>query len=250
MLKNVFLAAAILIASPAFVSAQDIFWSLSPTELVTTSTSAEAGETGSVYIFSDLLYEFDAIDLNFTVSGSCARFTGAEFNPELFNNTDFPLNISAVIEAEGDSGNLFLVSVIGPPLFRCPFNATFFCVPELLPGVEPNVGPNGAVMLARVDFEILGGGDNIDFEFALGSLGAILLPDQALNPSFGSATVELESIPGVLLGDVNLDGIVNFFDILPFISVLSADEFQLEADLNQDCEVNFFDIPFFITFLG
>ena len=247
MLKNVFLAAAILIASPAFVSAQDIFWSLSPTELVT--TSAEVGETGSAYIFSDQLFDFDGIDLNFTASGSCARFTGAEFNPELFNNTDFPLNISAVIEAEGDSGNLFLVSVIGAPLPRCPINATF-CVPELLPGFEPNVGPNGAFMLARVDFEILGGGDNIDFEFALGSLGAILLPDQALNPSFGSATVELVSLPGVLLGDVNLDGIVNFFDILPFISVLSADEFQFEADLNQDCEVNFFDIPLFITFLG
>ena len=248
MLKNVFLDAAILIASPAFVSAQDIFWSLSPTELVTTSTSAEVGETGSAYIFSDQLFDFDGIDLNFTASGSCARFTGAELNPELFD-TDFLLGISAVIEAEGDSGNLFLVSVIGAPLLnRCPIN--FFCVPELLPGFEPNVGPNGAFMLARVDFEILGGGDNIDFEFALGSLGAILLPDQALNPSFGSATVELESIPGVLLGDVNLDGIVNFFDILPFISVLSADEFQLEADLNQDCEVNFFDIPLFITFLG
>ena len=111
MLKNVFLAAAILIASPAFVSAQDIFWSLSPTELVTTSTSAEVGETGSVYIFSDQLFDFDGIDLNFTASGSCARFTGAEFNPELFNNTDFPLNISAVIEAEGDSGNLFLLAL-------------------------------------------------------------------------------------------------------------------------------------------
>ena len=53
MFKNVFVAAAILIASPALVSAQDIFWSFSRTELATTS-SGELGQTGSAYIFSDL----------------------------------------------------------------------------------------------------------------------------------------------------------------------------------------------------
>ena len=75
MFKNVFVAAAILIASPALVSAQDIFWSFSRTELATTS-SGELGQTGSAYIFSDLFFGFSAIDLDFTTSAPCVRFTG------------------------------------------------------------------------------------------------------------------------------------------------------------------------------
>ena len=55
----------------------------------------------------------------------------------------------------------------------------------------------------------------------------------------------------ILFGDVNLDGMVNFQDISPFISVLSNGEFQAEADTNQDGEVNFLDIsPFIIILLG
>ena len=53
-----------------------------------------------------------------------------------------------------------------------------------------------------------------------------------------------------LLGDVNLDGIVNFFDIAPFISVLSAQTFQLEADIDGNDVVNFLDIAPFIAILS
>jgi len=57
--------------------------------------------------------------------------------------------------------------------------------------------------------------------------------------------------PGdTLLGDVNLDGEVNFFDISPFIDVLAAQGFQNEADINLDGIVNFFDIAPFITILA
>ena len=58
------------------------------------------------------------------------------------------------------------------------------------------------------------------------------------------------SVPEVLLGDVNLDGVVNFLDVFPFISLLNSDESQLEADLNQDGEVNFLDITLFIQALS
>ena len=54
----------------------------------------------------------------------------------------------------------------------------------------------------------------------------------------------------VLLGDVNRDGVVNFLDIAPFVSVLSRREFQAEADINEDGEVNFLDIAPFIFFLA
>ena len=54
----------------------------------------------------------------------------------------------------------------------------------------------------------------------------------------------------VLLGDVNLDGSVDFRDIAPFVGVLASRGFQAEADINEDGEVNFFDISPFIFFLA
>ena len=53
-----------------------------------------------------------------------------------------------------------------------------------------------------------------------------------------------------MLGDVNRDGTVDFFDISPFISVLSAGSFQAEADINGDGMVDFFDISPFIGLLS
>ena len=57
----------------------------------------------------------------------------------------------------------------------------------------------------------------------------------------------------VLLGDCNLDGVVDFFDISPFIEVLSSDAFDAfldQADCNQDGVVNFFDISPFVAILS
>ena len=53
----------------------------------------------------------------------------------------------------------------------------------------------------------------------------------------------------MLLGDVNKDYVVNFLDISPFISILSAGGFQAEADTNEDGEVSFLDISSFISLL-
>ena len=55
--------------------------------------------------------------------------------------------------------------------------------------------------------------------------------------------------PLVLRGDVNLDGMVNFLDIAPFILRLSEMENQAEADVNADGMVNFLDISPFIQAL-
>ena len=57
-------------------------------------------------------------------------------------------------------------------------------------------------------------------------------------------------VPGVLLGDCNLDGEVNFLDISPFIVLLSGGTFLEQADCNQDGEVNFMDISAFINILS
>ena len=54
----------------------------------------------------------------------------------------------------------------------------------------------------------------------------------------------------ILLGDVNLDGAVDFLDISPFIMALSMGEFQDEADCNEDGMVDFLDISPFIAILS
>ena len=61
---------------------------------------------------------------------------------------------------------------------------------------------------------------------------------------------EFTSLETTLLGDVNLDGGVDFFDIAPFIALLSSNAFQAEADINLDLSVDFFDIAPFVTILA
>jgi len=57
--------------------------------------------------------------------------------------------------------------------------------------------------------------------------------------------------PTVLGGDVNLDGVVDFFDIPPFIRVLQSGVYQAEADVNYDGFVDFLDMPaLFPIFFG
>ncbi len=57
--------------------------------------------------------------------------------------------------------------------------------------------------------------------------------------------------PGItiLLGDCDLNGVVNFADIPAFISILASGNFLDQADCNQDGVVSFADIPAFIAIL-
>ena len=53
----------------------------------------------------------------------------------------------------------------------------------------------------------------------------------------------------VVLGDSNLDGVVNFLDISPFINFIFYG-YQTESDINEDGIVDFFDIAPFIRLLS
>ena len=119
------------------------------------------------------------------------------------------------------------------------------------------------------------GSDSVGFGLATGTLGSNI----AINNSFAAATrfpafslsnpltltsdsgsfnlkgFELATIftfdtGSVLKGDLDLDGDVDFFDIQPFIDVLSTGGDQPEADCNCDGSVDFFDIQFFIDILA
>ena len=52
-----------------------------------------------------------------------------------------------------------------------------------------------------------------------------------------------------LLGDVNLDGLVNLLDVQPFVAIIAAGEFQNEADINLDGFVNLLDVQPFVDIL-
>ena len=47
-----------------------------------------------------------------------------------------------------------------------------------------------------------------------------------------------------------MDGTVDFFDIAPFVAVLSAKGFQAQADVNGGGAVNFLDILPFVEILS
>ena len=75
--------------------------------------------------------------------------------------------------------------------------------------------------------------------------------DLSANGALSTSWVAAAATPGAfenefLIADVNLDGIVNFLDISPFIGLLTTGTYQLEADVNQDGLVNFLDISVFI----
>lgn len=65
-----------------------------------------------------------------------------------------------------------------------------------------------------------------------------------------NAILSANIIEPTLLGDCNLDGVVNFLDISHFIVLISTSDYLEEADINLDGTVNFLDIGPFILLLN
>ena len=110
----------------------------------------------------------------------------------------------------------------------------------------PDVTTRGVLSQSEGTFNLTGltlaDGDTIDF--VVFNNGNFVNDETALQ-----ANVFAEVSNTVLYGDVDLNGAVDFLDIVPFIAILSADEYQAEADVNEDGAVTFFDIVPFIEIL-
>lgn len=110
---------------------------------------------------------------------------------------------------------------------------------------------NTTVEIDGVDAELI----SVESNRIVGIFPAVAMSTELLDVTVtsGQAISILESsfLPlGVLKGDVNLDGVVDFFDISPFIAVLSANGFQAEADTSCNGTVDFFDVQPFIDILA
>ena len=104
----------------------------------------------------------------------------------------------------------------------------------------PGQGQGSAVgSIPFVNFTFVADGVTDRISFDIGGSGFVPINAFSLSVT--------ERIP--LLGDVNLDGVVDFFDIAPFISALNS-PYQLEADCDENGFVNFFDISPFIEILS
>ena len=88
--------------------------------------------------------------------------------------------------------------------------------------------------------------------FTADSTSQSILIEPILGGGPGLSGIVVQAVPDLefLLGDCNLDGVVNFLDISPFILVLSNGDFLNQADTNEDGVVNFLDISSFIALLS
>ena len=120
--------------------------------------------------------------------------------------------------------------------------------------VAGNVSLNGTLDVSAIDgFEPAQGQtyDILTADSVSGTFSNVVAPsDMNLDVIYTGDTVSLQVAASGLLGDVNLDGEVNFLDIGPFITLLSTASPQFEGDVNQDGVMNFLDIGPFIDLLA
>ncbi len=123
---------------------------------------------------------------------------------------------------EGVSG--VRVETPGSAFFSVTSSSGGYAIPVDTDGAHPVTFSEGGVLTSTLN-AVVAGGNNTKLDY---------LP---------------ASVTTTLLGDVNLDGMVDFLDISSFIGALSAGPYQVEADCNEDGVVNFSDIASFIQIL-
>jgi hypothetical protein len=119
--------------------------------------------------------------------------------------------------------------------------------------VAGEVSINGTLEVSTIDgFDPATGQtfDIITADSVTGTFSNVVVPAGTnLEVVYTNSTVSLQVSSGGLLGDANLDGMVDFADIPAFIDLLIGGSYLFEADINQDSFVNFGDIDPFITVL-
>ena len=183
------------------------------------------------------------------VSGGSGQFRGTHFILLNTYNHGGPYNWSADLQFDSVSGLMKVYHGAGADTVDVPYDTDRWVKIELIidqdddwtrvyyddqfvteyswtGGILGNA--NGAADIAAVDL------------FANGS-SPVFYDDLVLEPAYDFAP---------LLGDINLDGVINLLDVYPFIDLLSNGTYQLEADMNSDGSVNLLDVDAFIDALS
>ena len=121
---------------------------------------------------------------------------------------------------------------------------------------QSDSGDLGAILLANDNGEAADTGNT--FAHSAGGLDFtdfidLQLTDLMANEAIVIQGMEFSVFPSDsmgMLGDVDRNGVVDFFDIAPFIDLLSNQTFQFEADIDGNMVVDFFDIAPFIAILS
>ena len=121
---------------------------------------------------------------------------------------------------------------------------------------------NGSSLRLDTDGDGIGDGtvltvDLADFTFPIEGTGSSLELTIAFTSTDSFEPLVVDNVrvsagedSGVLLGDINLDGAVNFLDISGLIAILGSNGFQAEADVDESGMVTFADIGPFIALLS
>ena len=199
MFKEFLIAAAVAMASsPAFVSAQDFFFSFDEFSRAPTTTVGSNTATGSVFIFRDENLDVSQLDLDFTNdNSSVVSFTGGV----VFNAGAFLSGLAS--DAPGGSFTSFSLLNPNPPADGSApgvtptdgrlFATSFLPLTNPLPNPDLRPGANG-VLLARVDFDVVGSG-TANFSFIPGDLGVVVEGIGFFDPDFATGSITVEAVP-------------------------------------------------------
>ena len=211
--------------------------------VVPRNTEPGAGQSSTVGV--------QAAAMGLGVSNTNINFT-------FFNNDTYGFGVTV----SGGASSLVTATALTPGALFCGGDDNNLgLLNRSLPNANAGLGPQLSIMDSGVHtIGFLIGGEVGFFRVDLGDgTGEARILDAQIAVAAADGTndftITIPPVPDdgnppfVLRGDVNLDGIVNFLDIAPFILRLSEMENQAEADLNEDGMVNFLDISPFIQAL-
>ena len=181
-------------SSPAFVSAQDFFFSFDEFSRAPTTTVGSNTATGSVFIFRDENLDVTQLDLDFTNdNSSVVSFTcGVVFNDGAPNS-----GLAASAPGGAEFTSFDLLDPNGPggitPTDGRLFATSFLPIPSPLPNPDLRPGANG-VLLARVDFDVIGAG-TANFDFIPDAFGIVVEGIGPFDPDFATGSITVEGVP-------------------------------------------------------
>lgn len=170
--------------------------------------------------------------------------SGDDVTVRAFDSAGNPLDMSQWTLA--DEGDMSLIKDTGTAMSNivAPVPTTVFNADGIRLTAISNTNFNRSYSILRAP-------DNADLGQIVVEFTGLATSTSRTQPQNGSHIyVALATAVPVLLGDVNLDGMVTFSDIAPFIAILNASGYQAEADLDRNGVVNFSDIGPFIDALG